>query len=119
MASRVSRYVAAEPASLEQRATPRMAVSITDATVRQHAAAPVAATLTDLSAYGCRVSSTGEHAPGDRVWIRLAGGLPIAATVVWSADGLTGCRFDEGVPRETMRALTLARPVGARPVAVR
>ena len=111
MASRASRYVAAEPASLEQRAAPRMAVSITDATVRPHTAAPVAARLSDLSAYGCRVASAGEHAPGDRVWVRLAGGTPIAASVVWSADGLTGCRFDKGLPRETLRALTLARPV--------
>ena len=31
--------------------------------------------------------------------------------MVWSADGLTGCRFDGGLPRETMRALTLARPI--------
>ncbi|WP_375404511.1 PilZ domain-containing protein [uncultured Sphingomonas sp.] len=117
MASRASRYVSAEPASLEQRATPRMLVSITDATVRQHAAAPVTAVLSDLSAYGCRIASTGEHGTGehgagehragDRVWVRLAGGLPIAATVVWSADGLTGCRFDEGLAREVLRALTL------------
>lgn len=114
MASRASRYLPAEPASLEQRAAPRIAVSIADATVRRHAAAPVAATLTDLSAYGCRVSSAGEHAPGDRVWVRLAGGLPIAAAVVWNADGLTGCRFDEELPRGAMRALTLARPDAAR-----
>ncbi|WP_375428135.1 PilZ domain-containing protein [uncultured Sphingomonas sp.] len=107
MASRASRYVAAEPASLEQRTTPRMAVSIADATVRPHAAAPVAASLSDLSAYGCRIASMGDHAAGDRVWVRLAGGLPIAATVVWSADGLTGCRFDQGLAREVIRALTL------------
>lgn len=116
MASRASRYVTAEPASLEQRASPRIAVSITDATVRQHAAEAVSATLSDLSAYGCRVASMGEHAAGDRVWVRLAGGLPIAATVVWSADGLTGCRFDEGLARETLRAITLT-PRG--PTAVR
>ncbi len=107
MASRASRYVTAEPARLEARATPRMAVSITDATVRLHAAAAAAATLSDLSAYGCRVASAGEHAAGDRVWVRLGGGLPIAATVVWSADGLTGCRFDQGLAREVLRALTL------------
>ena len=116
MASRASRYPAAEPASLERRDTPRMAVLITDATVRRHAAEAVTATLGDLSAYGCRVASDGEHAAGDRVWIRLRGGLPIAATVVWSADGLTGCRFDQGLARETLRALTLTP---SRPVAVR
>ncbi len=107
MASKASRYVAAEPASIERREGTRLSVMITDATVRLHAAEAVAATLSDLSAYGCRVASAGEHQTGDRVWVRLGGGLPIAATVAWSADGLTGCRFDEALAREILRALTL------------
>ena len=69
--------------------------------------AVVAGRLCDLSPFGCRIESEGAHAAGDRVWLRLAGGLPIAATVVWSDGGRTGCRFDEGLPRETVRALTL------------
>ena len=107
MASRASRYLSPEPARLEQREAPRVAVAIDGATVRRHADRAVPATLRDLSAYGCRVASADGHAAGDRVWIRLAGGLPIAATVVWSADGLTGCRFDAALARATLRALTL------------
>lgn len=107
MASRASRYVPVEPASLERRDTPRTPVLVTDATIRRHAAAPVAASLSDLSAYGCRIASQAAHRAGDRVWLRLAGGLPVAATVVWSGDGSTGCRFDDPLPRETVRGLTL------------
>lgn len=102
-----SRYVAVKPASLELRRVERLPVVITEATVREHARLPVAATLCDLSAYGCRIECEEARQPGDRVWLRLAGGLPIAATVVWSENGRTGCRFDQGLPRETVRAMTL------------
>ena len=102
-----SRYVAVEPASLELRRVERLSVSIAGATIRHHGEEPVAGRLCDLSPFGCRIESEGAHAAGDRVWLRLAGGLPIAATVVWSDGGRTGCRFDEGLPRETVRALTL------------
>lgn len=107
MASRASRYVPVEPASLERRDSRRTPVLVSDATVRPHATAPLAAALRDLSTFGCRIASPGEHQAGDRVWLRLAGGLPVAATVVWSGDGHTGCRFDAPLPRETVRGLTL------------
>ena len=107
MASRASRYVAAGPASVDRRDTRRLPVQITDATIRHHAAEAVAATLGDLSAYGCRLQSVGGHRAGDRIWLRLAGGLPIAATVVWSADGVVGCRFDQSLARDMVKALAL------------
>ena len=61
----------------------------------------------DLSTFGCRIETTGDHVAGERVWLRLSGGLPVAATVVWAAGGLAGCRFDDPLPRELVRALAL------------
>lgn len=107
MASRLSAYRPAEPASLDQRAAARRPVLVTSATVRPLGEAPVAAELQELSTYGCRLRSPGDHLAGERVWLRLSGGMPVAATVVWAAGGLAGCRFDEPIGRELVRGLTL------------
>lgn len=107
MATRSSAYRPAEPASVERRGTLRHPVLVTSATVRPLGDPPSPAELKDLSAYGCRIDGAGSHAAGERVWLRLSGGLPVAATVVWAADGAAGCRFDEPLPRGLVRALTL------------
>jgi len=69
----------------------------------------LAANLCDISTYGCRLVSSTRHAPGDRLWLGLNGSPPLAATVVWCADGRIGCRFDEPLPRALMRQLIIAR----------
>lgn len=107
MAAHASRYRAVEPALLERRRSFRHPVLVTPATIRGHGEHPVTAALDDLSVYGCRLSTPAEHLPGERVWLRLSGGLPVAATVVWAAGGLAGCRFDVALERELVRALTL------------
>lgn len=107
MASRVSQYRRVAPALVEQRGALRHPVSITRATVRRHGEQPSAATLHDLSAYGCRLSSTEPHDEGERLWLRLSNSMPIAATVVWSDGEAIGCRFDMAVDRALVRALTL------------
>ena len=107
MASRASAYRPAEPASLERREAARYPVLVSSATIRPHGEAPVAAALQDLSSYGCRLTIPAEHEAGDRVWLRLSGGLPVAATVVWAREGQAGCRFDAPIERGLVRALTL------------
>lgn len=107
MASRASRYVSVGPASLERRGSIRMPVHIEDASIRHHGEEPQGATLTDVSAFGCRLLSDGEHEAGKRVWLRFAGRLPIAATVVWAREGQVGCRFDTDLPREIVRLVTV------------
>lgn len=107
MASRWSAYRPCEPASIEQRGAVRYPVLVTRATIRAHGEQPATATLKDLSTFGCRLSTAGNYDQGERVWLRLSGGLPVSATVVWTADGLAGCRFDEPIGREVVRSLTL------------
>ncbi|MEO5865867.1 MAG: PilZ domain-containing protein [Sphingomonas sp.] len=107
MAARLSRYRTAAPALLERRAESRHCVTVKRASVRRHGTSTVDAELHDLSIYGCRLASPGDHDEGERVWLRLAGGMPIAAAIVWNRDGFVGCRFDAPIARATVRALTL------------
>jgi hypothetical protein len=92
-------------ASLEQRAEPRYPVHITRAAARTNRARILAADLCDISTYGCRLVASTRHLPGERLWLRLNGGSPLAATVIWCADGRIGCRFDEQLPHALMRQL--------------
>jgi hypothetical protein len=107
MATNLSAYRAVEPALAEQRRAPRHSVAVKRASVRRHGREPAAATLVDLSVYGCRFDDGESYAAGERLWLRLDGGMPVAASVVWSEGGRTGCRFDAAIERSTVRALTL------------
>lgn len=107
MATQVSRYRRPEAAAYEQRAEPRLKLSVKRASVRSHGKGAVEALLHDLSIYGCRLATSVRTGEGERLWLRFDGQMPIAATVVWGADGMVGCRFDEPIDRSLMRALTL------------
>lgn len=107
MATKFSQYRRVEPASFEQRAEPRLKLSVTRASVRRHGKTPIDALLHDLSTYGCRIAAGIRAEAGERLWLRFDGRMPIAATVVWCLDGMVGCRFDAQIERSMMRALTL------------
>jgi hypothetical protein len=107
MASSVSKFRPVESASLDKRRVQRHPVLVRRATVRRHARNPSEASLVDISVYGCRLSIDGSYQEGDRLWLRFAGGNPIAATVVWFDGTQMGCRFDEPLDKMVFRALTL------------
>jgi hypothetical protein len=107
MATRLSQFRAVGPASVEQRSEPRHRVLVSRATVRKHGEAPVEAVLRDLSVYGCRLRCAAELLPGERLWLRLHGSMPVSAEVVWNDGEHLGCRFDDPIERSLMRALTL------------
>ena len=109
MATRAGQYNRAEPALVDQRAAPRLRLSIVRATARRHADAASDATLHDVSIYGCKVALGHDPSPGERLWLRFDGSMPIAATVVWSEGGFAGCRFDAPIERALMRSLTIGR----------
>ena len=108
MASKATQFRTVQAASLDRRAEPRHPVHITRATARARNAKASAAILCEISTYGCRLVSSAKHPAGERLWLKLNGDLPLAATVIWCADGRIGCRFDEPLPRELMRKLTIA-----------
>jgi hypothetical protein len=107
MASRATQYRKVAPATLERRFAPRHEVQITRAAVRGRSKAPSEAMLCDVSSYGCRLATEARHVPAERVWLKLGGAMPVAATVVWSEQGHLGCRFDQPIARDLMRMLTL------------
>lgn len=107
VATRLSQYRRPEPALIEQRGEPRLKLLITRASVRRHGKTPIEAALHDLSSYGCRLMSNVVTTEGERLWLRFDGRMPISATVIWSLDGMVGCRFDEQIDRKLMRSLTL------------
>ena len=114
MATRLSRYRAAPPATIDQRCADRARVAFTRANVRHPdndgagAEPGDHAELHDLSIYGCRLSSGVELPAGERLWLCFAGGKPIAAEVIWSDAGRIGCRFDTPIERTLARSLTIA-----------
>lgn len=95
-----------QAAPTEERAAPRQIVSVTRAAVRGPGQDPAESSLRDLSIYGCRLELDAAWQPDDRIWLRLDGGPPIAATVVWAEARWIGCRFDTPIATATMRALT-------------
>jgi hypothetical protein len=107
MPARATQYRAVAPALVEQRAEQRHRVCLTRATVRRNGKGAIDAHLHDISIYGCRVSCHEPQPEGERIWVRLAGGLPIAATIIWCSDGFVACRFDVPIARAVVRALTI------------
>ena len=107
MAARATQYRTAAPALVEQRCEPRHLVHLTRASVRRNGNRAIDAQLHDISIYGCRVACREPQPVGDRLWVRLAGGLPVAAMVVWCSDGFVACRFDVPIARAAVRALTI------------
>lgn len=107
MASSASQYRTAPAASFEQRADPRHPVRLSRAEMRRTGKGTFDAQLHDLSIYGCRVACAQTPPIGERIWVRLAGGSPIAAVTIWCRDGFVGCRFDTPIDRGMVRALTI------------
>ena len=109
MATRLNQPGRNRPLPIDRRDGDRHPVTLTGATSRSHAAEPVDAVLEDVSSFGCRLTCGDDQPAGSRVWLRLSGSMPVAATVVWSREGQIGCRFDQPIDPRLMR--TLIRPV--------
>lgn len=108
MASRFSQHRTVAPASVEQRRAPRHPVQVTRTEVRTSDFDVQEALLYDVSVYGCRIIAGHAFGTGERLSLRFADNSPVTATVVWSNEGQTGCRFDKPIERRLMRTLTLA-----------
>lgn len=102
-----SQYRTVEPAQIEQRKVFRHPVQIQRAAIRQHGKTAKIGELVDVSIYGCRVACETKLAKRTRIWLRLGGSNPIAATTIWCKDGLIGCRFDDKLDQSLFRSLTL------------
>ncbi len=104
-----SKFRAVEPARIDQRAEQRHPVLLQKVSVRRHAAKSEEVRLVDLSSFGCRLLVDSNYKAGDRLWLRIAGGQPIAATAIWCDKGRLGCRFDVPIERSVFRSLILVQ----------
>lgn len=114
MASQASRYSMVAAASFDARRIERQVVTMTrttprSATARSAAPDPRDAQLRDISIYGCRLVTADRPRPGARLLLRIGGGAPVAATVVWSDEATAGCRFETPIPTRLVRSINLAR----------
>lgn len=90
----------------DRRRAEREAVVVTRASVRSQGEAAGDAELLDLSIYGCRLKVAATYDQGAQLWLRLDGGWPVRATVMWADAERIGCRFDEPIANEVMRRFT-------------
>jgi hypothetical protein len=102
-----SQYLKVEPAQIEKRSEQRHLVILQRASIRSESHKPEKAPLLDVSSYGCRLEAKQKYRAGLRVHIRFFDRKPVAATVVWVKSGHWGCRFDNPIDQNLLRALTL------------
>lgn len=107
MATRLSQYRTVGPALVEQRRALRHRVRFGHAGLDIHVERSQAATLADLSVYGCRLDCASGPDAGERLSLEFRNGDPVAATVVWNDGASLGCRFDVPIARSLVRELTL------------
>ena len=102
-----SQYLKVAPAQVEKRSEQRHLVILQRASIRSQSNRPERAPLLDVSSYGCRLEAKQKYRAGLRVQIRFFDRDPVAATVIWAKSGHLGCRFDNSIDQNLLRALTL------------
>jgi len=96
------------PITADRRAGERrLAVQVTDATLEGGEGGPVAAELTEVSIYGCRLLVPAGRDFTGSILVRLDGGAPIPTQVAWNRAGVLACRFDAPITRAQLRSLTI------------
>ena len=108
MALKSSRYRKVGPASLSQRSTPRHTVAISSASLERKGNMSIAATLLDISIYGCRFEVDAVLKEGEKVVVTVNEHEPVNATLVWQKTKEAGCRFVDALDTEVLRSLTLS-----------
>lgn len=108
MALKTSRYRKVGPASLNQRTQPRHTVAISSASLKRKGSKSIAATLLDISIYGCRFEVDAVFKEGEKVVVTVDEHEPVDATLVWQKTKQAGCRFADALDTEVLRSLTLS-----------
>lgn len=108
MGLKSSRYRKVGPASLSQRSAPRHTVAISRSSLKRKGNRPIAATLLDISIYGCRFEADAVFKEGEKVVVTVNEHGPVNATLVWQKTKEAGCRFVDALDTEVLRSLTLS-----------
>ncbi|MEP3227348.1 MAG: PilZ domain-containing protein [Parasphingorhabdus sp.] len=87
---------------------PRHEVTVSSASLKRKGDHSIAATLLDISIYGCRIEADAVFKEGERVTVTVDEYAPMKATLVWQKTKQAGCRFADALDTEVLRRLTLA-----------
>jgi uncharacterized protein with PIN domain len=107
MGAMSSQFRRVEPASIERRMAARHGSALRQVTISRADARSYTAQLADLSKYGCRLAIKTKLNVGDCIAIHFAAGSAITATIVWNAEAMLGCRFNETLDAALFRQMTL------------
>lgn len=108
MALKSTRYRKVQPAALNRRSVPRHEVTVSSASLKRKGNMSIAATLLDISIYGCRFEADAVFKEGEKVTVTVNTHAPMKATLVWQKTKQAGCRFADALDTEILRTLTLA-----------
>lgn len=106
MALKSTRYQKVKPAALNRRVTARAKVNLSGAAVKRGKKNQIKASILDVSIYGCRLELDAIFSEGEKVQIHLADKNIIDAKVIWQKAKEVGCRFEDAISPQNMKALT-------------
>lgn len=79
--------------SLEKRRSGRPPAGL-EAALRERGSSAVQVSVTDISAYGCRITGHFRSNPQAQIWLKLAGLSSLPVNVVWSEGQVMGVEFE-------------------------
>jgi hypothetical protein len=104
----------------DSRSAPRhrLRLQVSTSSADQVAAFPSdsQALIYNLSRGGLLLETAAELHPGDMLVVDLPEAVTVAAEVVWSRDGLAGCKFERPLPLQAVSAARLRSEPLAHPV---
>lgn len=106
MASKSTSYRKAQPAALSCRNAVCSEVQICRLSPKKRRGKPIAATVVDISIYGCRLTIAGRLKEDQVIEFQFSPDKAMAASIVWQKDGEAGCRFDAPISPAMMKSLS-------------
>ncbi|HYI38920.1 MAG TPA: PilZ domain-containing protein [Allosphingosinicella sp.] len=92
----------------EHRGSMRRIVNLA-ATLRENGAIGHKALITNLSESGCQIHWDAQIEEGAEVFVKLTTQFPLRATIMWSKDGIAGCKFATPLTATAILGLTSNR----------
>jgi hypothetical protein len=116
LTARISSY--AQPGDSRATARHTLRLEVLTSSADPSAASPAAghALIYNLSRGGLLLETATKLRPGDMLVVDLPEADAVAAEVIWSRDGLAGCKFEQPLPHLAISAARLRSEPLAHPV---
>ena len=106
MTLKSTRYQKVLPAAINRRKVARQKVNLTGACVGRGEKTRIKANILDISIFGCRLGLDAILPEGETIQIHLANKEMIVAKIIWQKANEAGCRFEDSISLQKMKALT-------------